>query len=167
MVCICAAMLVACTHQAPQRPSQRKGDGPKVDSAQLALLELNRQMALAADQQLAQLAQAQDEPYALYEGNVWMTILERGDEAAKTPALDEQWRIAMRVYELKGRLLVDSDGSYRIGRRELPEGVDANIGELHRGAKARMYVPWYAAYGITGTADIPPYENVIIEVELK
>lgn len=160
-------LLACCTHQAPQRPSQRKGEEPKVDSAQLALLELNRQMAIAADQQLAQLVQAQDEPYALCESNVWMTILERGDEEAGTPAPGEDWRVAMRVYDLKGRLLVDTEGTYRIGKRELPEGVEANIGELHRGGKAQMYVPWYAAYGITGTEDIAPYENVIIEIELR
>ena len=160
-------LLTACGHQSPQRPSQRKSDAPKADSAQLALLELNQQLAIAADQQLAQLAQAQDEPYALYESNVWLTILERGNEDDGPPALDEEWNIAMRVYSLSGQLLTDTEGSYRIGRRELPQGVEENISELYRGGKARMLVPWYAAYGVSGTTDIPPYENVIIEVELK
>lgn len=160
-------LLTACGHQPPQRPSQRKSDAPKADSAQLALLELNQQLAIAADQQLAQVAQAQNEPYALYESNVWLTVLERGNEDDGTPAPDEEWNIAMRVYSLSGQLLTDTEGSYRIGRRELPQGVEENISELYRGGKARMLVPWYAAYGVSGTADIPPYENVIIEVELK
>lgn len=160
-------LFAACGHQAPQRPSQRKSEAPKADSAQLALMAMNQQLALAADQQLAQIAQGQPQPYALYENKVWMTILDRGDETEPTPAADEQWTVAMRIYDLKERQLVDSEGSYRIGKCELPQGVDANIGELHRGGKARLYVPWYAAYGISGTEQIPPYENVIIDIELK
>ena len=131
----------------------------------MALLELNQQLAIAADQQLAQWAQTQDRPYALYESNVWMTIIDRGDE--EIPATDRARIIAMRIYNLDGQLLADIEGSYRIGRRELPQGVEANIGELHQGGKARMAVPWYAAFGITGTDHIPQYENVIIDVELK
>jgi FKBP-type peptidyl-prolyl cis-trans isomerase len=30
-----------------------------------------------------------------------------------------------------------------------------------------MLVPWYAAYGIQGTDEIPPYENLIIEIDIK
>lgn len=160
-------LLVCCGHQAPQRPSQRKGESPKVDSAQLALMELNQQLAIAADQQLAKLAQEQDEPYALYESNVWMYIPNRGNEADGVPSPDEEWVVAMRIYTLGGQLLTDSESTYRLGHRELPQGVEENIYELYRGGEARMLVPWYAAYGITGTANIPPYENVIIELELK
>ena len=49
----------------------------------------------------------------------------------------------------------------------MPVTVEWNISELHPGARVRMYVPWYAAYGLQGTAHVPPYENVIIELELK
>ena len=54
-----------------------------------------------------------------------------------------------------------------LGKNELPLGVDSNVPELYPGAKVRMYVPWYAAFGQLGTEYIPPYENVIIELELK
>lgn len=157
----------SCTHQAPQRPSQRKSETPAPDSTQLALMELNQQLAQAADRQLAQIAQAQETPYALYEDNVWMAILDRGDEDSPSPAPEEEWRIAMQLYALSGQMYLDTEGTYRIGKHELPQGVDANIGELHRGGKARMYVPWYAGYGISGTAEIPPYENLVIDIELK
>ena len=159
--------LAACTHQAPQRPSQRKSEVPQPDSAQLALMELNQQLALAADRQLAQIVQAQETSYALYEDNVWMAIQDRGDEDSPSPQPEQEWRIAMRIYALNGQLYMDSEGTYRIGKHELPQGVEDNIGELHRGGKARMYVPWYAAYGISGTAEIPPYENIVIDIELK
>lgn len=158
--------LVSCGPQSPQRPIRRTGSA-SVDSAQIERMEFNRQLAAAADEQLMQLAQGQEESYALYECNTWATILEQGEANGPTPQLDEEWTVHMRTYAIDGRLLVDTEGTYRIGKQELPLAVDANIGEWHRGCRVRMYAPWYAAYGITGTDVIPPYENVIIELELK
>ena len=164
----CSLLLTpSCGPQAPQRPSQRKGEQPKVDSAALALLELNQQLTIAADKQLTQFAQTQDERYALYEAGTWMAVLDWGDEASGVPQQEQDWTICMKTYNLDGKLLLDSQGTYRIGKQELPLGVEVNIGELHHGAKARMLLPWYAAYGLQGTENIPPYENVIIEIELK
>lgn len=160
-------LLVGCGHKAPQIPSQRKGQAPQADSAQLAMMELNRQMAQAADEQLAALVLAQEEAYALYDGNAWCTLLEKGDTDSPGPQEGEQWLIRLRTYNLRGELLLDSESTCRIGKQELPPAVEYNIGEWHRGCSVRMYVPWYSAYGMSGTAQIPPYENVIIELELK
>ena len=162
-----ALVLVSCGQQSPQRPSQRKGEKPKADSAALALLELNQSLAIAADKQLTQLALAQEEQYALYEASTWMTILDKGDQERPVPTFNEFWTIHMRTYDLAGHLLLDSEGTYQIGKQELPLAVELNIRELHQGGKARLLAPWYAAYGLEGTAEIPPYENVIIEIELK
>lgn len=162
-----ALMLINCGHQAPQRPSQRKGEAPKADSAAMALLELNQQLAITADKQLRQYVHAQKETYALYDAHTWLTILERGDVNGETPVYDAEWIIHMRIYNLEGRMLEDHERSFRIGKNELPLAVDANIRELHHGSKARLVAPWYSAFGRLGTANIPPYENVIIEIELK
>ena len=162
-----AVFLVACGKQAPQRPSQRMGGTPPVDSAQLAMMELNHQMAITADEQLQQYIQAQSETYALYFGNTWVHIVDPGDEHSPQPAYDEEWLIHLRVLDMKEQLLLDSEQTYRIGRCELPVAIDKNITEWHRGTKVRMIAPWYSAYGSQGTADIPSYENVIIDLELK
>ena len=156
-------LLTGCGHQAPQRPSQRLGEAPQADSAQLVLMELNRQLADAADRQLVELVQTQPETYALLEHNTWVHVFDQGD---RIPTGDER-TIRMRIYTLDGRLLLDSEGSYRLGKYELPQGIEANIGELLHGAKARMFIPWYAAYGVSGTEDIPPYENIRIDIELR
>lgn len=160
-------LLAACTQQAPQRPSQRTGQVPVVDSAALALLEFNQQMTAAADQQLAAMAQEQDRPYALYHSGAWMTILDKGDETLPCPVHGEEITVHMRVCRLDGQLLTESKAVYRLGKHELPPAADANIGELHPGGKARMLVPWYSAYGLQGTNTVAPYENVIIEIALK
>ena len=160
-------LLVGCGPKAPQIPSQRKGQAPQVDSAQLALMELNRQLAQTADEQLAVLVQAQPETYALYENNSWCTLLEVGDTDRETPKPGEEWSLHVRVYSLSGKLYLDSEGTYHVGKLELPPAVDSNIFEWHHGARLRIFAPWYSAYGITGTDIIPPYENVMIELELK
>jgi hypothetical protein len=162
-----ALLFAACNSQAPQRPSQRTSRAPEPDSAALALLTLNQQLAQSADEQLLQLVQSLDEPYALYEGGVWMRIINRGDETVPAPKTGEEHIVRMRVYTLNGQLLEDSEGSYCIQKHELPPAVDMHICELHAGGKARMYAPWYSAFGLKGTDHIPPYENVIIETELR
>ena len=158
----------ACNRPSPQIPTQRKGSSaPQPDSAHLALLELNQRLALAADEQLRLLVQTRDEPYALYDANTWMTVLDKGDEESGSPQENEEWLIAMRIYDTGGQLLTDCEKTYRIGKKELPEGAEKNISALHHHSRARLYVPWYAAYGLTGTDRIAPYENLIIEIELK
>ena len=161
------ALFAACGHQAPQRPSQRMGEGPKPDSALMARMNFNRELASAADEQLIRYVQEQDETYALYDAGTWVLILEPGDPTTPTPQPNDEWTVHMRTLDLKGRLLLDSEGTYRIGKNELPMAVDENIRELHHGAKARLIAPWYAAYGLKGTDHVPPYENVIIEIELR
>ena len=159
--------LGGCRKQPPQLPAHRMGEGPKVDSVQMRLMELNSEMAQAADAQLTKLVQQQEDSYALYDGNVWIHFIERGDIKSPAPAEDEEWLIHLRIYTLEGRLLQDAEQTYRIGKRELPPAVDYNIGDMHRGTQARMYVPWYSAYGLQGTEEVPSYENVIIEMEIK
>ena len=164
---LCLCLLSGCASKGPQRPSHRSGETPKADSAQLALMELNQQMAKAADEQLTRLAQEQKETYALYEHNVWVHVLEAGDRDGNSPRQDEEWDIRLRTYSLSGRLYRDEERKVRIGRYELPAAIEDNIAEWHHGTHVRLLVPWYAAYGIQGTAEIPPYENVIMDLELR
>ena len=171
---LAAMLLTGCHQTAPQTPSQRRsGSGvtmpgkQQADSATLALLAFNQQMTAKADETIRPLVQQQAEPYALYESGTWLTILDKGDEAQGAPAPGEEWTVHMKIYDLDNHLLVDSEKSYVIGKRELPDAVDMNIGVLYKHGRARMYAPWYAAYGVSGTADIAPYENIIIEIELK
>ena len=65
------------------------GQSPDPDSAALALLELNQQLAQAADEELYHIVQSLDEPYALYDSNVWMRIVDKGDEDSPTPRSGE------------------------------------------------------------------------------
>ena len=159
-------LLAGCTHTAPQRPSQRKGASPQADTTALAMMELNQQLAQAADDRLLRLAQAQPEPYALYERGVWAYVEEQGDTERSVRA-GEECTVRMTVYSLSGDRYTDSEITACVGKYELPAALDENMPEWHHGARVRMFAPWYAAYGIKGEGAIPPYENVIIELEIK
>ena len=143
------------------------GQAPQADSTQLALLALNQQLTQTADETVYRLAQAQEEPYALYENGTWVYLMDVGDATHGVPAEGEECTVHMRIYSLEGRLYSDIEQTAHAGKYELPGAVDANIFEWNHGTKARLIAPWYAAYGIKGTDEIPPYENVIIEIELK
>ncbi len=162
-----ALLLIGCGGTAPQRPSQRMGQAPEADSTQLALLELNMQLAKAADRAVQEVAQAQKEAYALYDGPAWVHINTRGDETQPVLSSRQSYMIHMCIYALNGQRLEDTEGSYTLGRHELPQGVEPCIRELHPGGSARLIVPWYAAFGMKGTAHIPPYENVIIDLQIQ
>lgn len=164
-----ALLLTACGHQAPQRPSQRKsGSGTEVtvDSTTLRLMALNQQLTEAAEEQLTHFAQAQEEPYALYEQGTWVHIYDAGDMQAAV-VRDEECTVRMQVYSLSGTFYMDHEQTARIGKKELPAAVEENITEWHHGARMRLLAPWYAAYGIQGTATVPSYENVIIDLEIR
>ena len=162
-----ALLLIGCTGTAPQRPSQRKGQAPQADSTQLAAMELNMQLAKAADKAVMEAALAQEESYALYESQAWIHIFDNGDDQRDKPQLGQACDIHMRVYTFDGTLLVDTEGHYILGKGELPSAVERNACELNHGTKARMYVPWYTAFGLQGTEFVPPYENVIIDIEIR
>lgn len=161
-------LMVACGKQPPQTPSRWLGKEMQVDSTQLALLELNQKMVEAADTKLTQIAQAQEEPYALYEGNTWIYFLQRGDMNTPAPKDGDTLVVHMAVHSIENnQLLVDILHEYRVGKSELPPAIDNNISEFRKGCQARMLVPWYGAFGMQGTKEVPPYENVIIHIEIK
>lgn len=159
-------LLVACTQQAPQRPSQRKGNTPAVDSTALALMEINQQLTEAADQLLLRMARTQEPPYALYERGTWARIVQTGD-TQRPIRHGEECTMHMRIYSLNGTLYCDTEITAVAGKYELPAAVDENITEWHHGAQIQLLAPWYAAFGIKGTEYVPPYENVMIELDIK
>lgn len=167
IVVLAAVILVGCGGRGAQIPSQRKGEAPKEDSAVLAVMNMNMQLAKAADDQIRQMATTQEEAYALYNANCWMHIIDHGNEDLPLIGSHDTCALHMRVYTTDGRLLTDEEGNYALGKNELPIGVEWNLSELHPESQARLFVPWYMAYGQQGSEHVPPYENVIIEIELR
>lgn len=167
MTSLLAVALTACVRQAPQRPSTRLGQAPEPDTAQLALMEFNRRMAAAADDEVTRYAQATGQAYALYDNCTWMWVYDRGNEDEPVIREKDRTQLHLRVYDLSEKLMADIERQYTVGHMELPPAVESNIIYLHPRAKARLIAPWYTAYGTTGTEGVPPYTNVIIDLEIQ
>lgn len=161
---VVAVLLTACTQTAPQRPSQRKREAPKPDSTQLALLAFNQQLTEAADAQLARIAREDALPFALYEHGTWGALTTPGDGETVLPK--EECKLHIRIYSLSGTLYTDSECTARIGAQTLPAAIEENITEWRHGAHVVLLAPWHAAYGIKGTEQIPPYENIRIDLTI-
>jgi len=168
-ILILVLALTGCGGPNPQRPSTRLGKVATVepDSAQMALLEYNARMVEAADKELMTLAQTREGEYAIYDNGTWIRIDNPGDLDAEIIRRGDRRTVAMRVYDLSGQLLIDSSREYTIGQMEMPVGIDMNVRHLHPGAQVRMLIPWYAAFGMQGNDFVPPYTNVIIDLEIR
>lgn len=162
-----SACMAGCSYTKPQRPTQHSGKGEMpVDSSMLQLMELNRQMAEAADSELARRVDTL-EGYNLLPCGAWVRYSRNADDNDTiTPQPDERWTIAMQVRELSGDLLVDEHKQITIHRSELPTAAQEAIETMHHGETAHLYAPWYVAYGMSGTQQIAPYTNVQIDIQL-
>lgn len=161
------SLLIACGKVAPQRPSQRSGEKPQEDSTTLALMEMNQRMAIQADKELMAYAEKQAEAYSLMDiTNTWLHVWEKGEgeDGAKD---GEEWEMHIRTRNLQGELLSDTEQTYVIGKSELPFCIAIATDELRHGERLTMVAPWYAAYGMHGNGIVPPYTNVILEIEIK
>ncbi|MGM9826498.1 MAG: hypothetical protein ACI3Z8_08710 [Paludibacteraceae bacterium] len=164
-----ALLLAGCNHRGPQRPSQRSGSVTKEDSTALALVEMNQRMAIAADEEVLRYVQQKEDAARFAQmpiSNAWVSIRQRGEANGKTPAKDETWHLMIKTYSLSGKLLIDTEQDYRIGRNELPLCIEMQIGEWTQGTEAVVVAPWYTAFGMMGTEDIPGYENVEMVVRI-
>jgi hypothetical protein len=167
LIGIVCAMAVGCGQPNPQRPSRRMGQ-PQVDTMALNLMKFNQRMREEADKTLQAKAQRDpNERYALYQWGAWIHVIEPGNEEAGKPELGKECELHMRIYSLDGHLYCDDQRTVTLAKYELPVAVEWNVAEWYHGAKLKMLVPWYSAYGIQGTDAIPPYENVMIELDIK
>lgn len=167
IIVLTGLLLIGCGGKGPQRPSHRMGEDPMADSIQLELLKMNGRLASEADKELRHIVKESGEDYALNDRGTWVLFIDRGDEGRRKVRRNEECDVHMRVYSLSGELYQDIDMIAKIGQNELPPGIDWNIFEWYHGAKVKLLVPWYSAYGMKGTDVIPAYENVMIELEVK
>ena len=167
LILVCC-LWVGCGGRGPQRPTYKSGQPPQEDTVEAALVEMNLRMAKEADKAVFRYVEAQDEAYAQLEfTNAWMRIAAHGDTDGVSPKDDELWQMHLRVKDLNGRLLLDEERDYRIGRSQLPICADVACNEWHHGDHIVMVAPWYSAYGMHGNEDIPPYSNVQIDIEIR
>lgn len=53
-----------------------------------------------------------------------------------------------------------------LGKSMIIEGLEEAIKMMNKGAKAKLIIPFYLAYDNMENAPVPPYSNLVFEIEL-
>lgn len=159
LLILVALVSAGCRKTQPQIPSYKSGRAVVADSALLQALEMNRRLAEEADRQLSRYAA---EGYAMTESGYWAKGLrDTGNRLQE----GENVEVHLRVLALDSSLIEDMRSTLTIGKEQLPEAATDALRQMARGEKVSLAVPWYLAFGSTGTDHVPPYTNVLIEIE--
>ena len=156
-------VMVGCTQQ-PQ-PVRRLSEKQEPDSALMAQMAFNMQMASAADKACSNWVKNDSTTYALDEFGFWYSktinlyadSLQAGDAAS----------IHLQMAELNGQMLADIDDIFTVGSGDLPVAINRSLKQMGRGEQMRIVAPWYTAYGIEGTQLIKPYTNLVITLTIN
>ena len=157
-----AIALSACAPQAPQRPSQRSGQQPEPDSLTLAMVELHRRLADAADVELNNYIRNHPGQWFAQDDGSWVM----GVEPLSTIHHPQNTLYSLRLVtrDLDGNLLSDVQGEYELGKCQLPSSVESTLHSTLSTLNYIVLAPWYVAYGSQGNEFIDGYQNVTIEV---
>ena len=181
-----AIALSACSPQAPQRPSQRSGQSVEPDSATLAIVELHRRLADAAEVELNNYIRNHPGQWFAQDDGSWYSPNPSGVAAlagltaanvSLAQAVAERRSspqdglsgaagpLSLRLItrDLDGKLLSDVQGEYELGKCQLPSSVEKRL-SAQRSSHFKVLAPWYVAYGSKGNEAVPGYQNVTIEV---
>ena len=150
--------MVGCTQQ-PQAV-RRLSDKQEVDSALMAQMTFNMQMADAADRECSQWVKQDSAQYAMDEFGFWYTKTQKRDN--DTLQEGEKVLIRIKMHELGGDMLADIEDYVTVGSSDWPLVITRSLKLMSRGEEMRIVAPWYAAYGAEGTTLIKPYSNIII-----
>ena len=150
--------LVGCTQQ-PQQV-RRLSEKQEPDSALMAQMAFNMQMASAADKACREWVNNDSAAYVLDDFGFWYTktislpsdTLQKGQEV----------NAHIQITEINSNLMIDTKMPIVVGSGDLPTAINRVLKIMCVGEQMRIITPWYAAYGIEGTNTIKPYSNLII-----
>lgn len=155
--------LVGCTQQ-PQ-PVRRLSEKQEPDSALMAQMAFNMQMASAADKACREWVNNDNATYVLDDFGFWYAKIIR--QHADSLQTGEHILLHMQMSELDGSLVADVEEPVVVGSGELPMAINRSLKQMSRGEQMRIIAPWYTAYGTEGTRIIKPYTNLVITLTIN
>ena len=156
-------VMVGCTQQ-PQ-PVRRLSEKQAPDSALMAQMAFNMQMASAADKACSEWVKNDSTSYALDEFGFWYS--KTINLYADTLQAGETVTIHLQMAELNGQMQADIEDVFTVGSGDLPVAINRSLKQMSRGEQMRIVAPWYTAYGTEGTNIIKPYTNLIITLTIN
>lgn len=159
VVILASCLLCSCQRTKPQAPSHRQAQ----DTAQVALLLMTQRMAEEADKELTNYVNHVDSGYTLNESGIWYRYTKRTNE--KRWQKGEDVELHAQIYTMDGKLLTDSRETIALGKGETLQSVENILQTMRRGEACELLVPWYQAFGVSGSEEVPPYTNIKINME--
>jgi len=154
---------VGCTQQ-PQQV-RRLSDKQAPDSALMAQMAFNMQMASDADKACSDWVKQDSAAYVLDEFGFWYSkTIKQPTELLQT---GEAISIHLLMAELNGQILADIEDVFAVDSGDLPTAINRCLRQMRRGEQMRIVAPWYTAYGIEGTNIIKPYTNLVITLTIS
>jgi hypothetical protein len=132
-----------------------------VDSTLLQAIETNQHLAEEADRALTMYV---DSGFAQQELGYWSRGMVQVDS---TLAADTPVTLHRRVYTLDSLLVEDVTEIVTVGQANQIQAVNDALEQMTHGQEVTLIVPWYLAYGSTGTDAVAPYTNVRIELTVE
>lgn len=158
-----AALLIGCSKTAPQRPT-RLGE-QRVDTTLLRMMAMNEHMSEQADRAVLQWVREQPDLWSQLECGAWYR---KSSVVQRIISEGQTIRLGMQVYDLRGRLICDSERTVIAGKEEgIPTAVAEALKEGLIGDHLTLACPWYVGFGPHGNDLVKAYENIIINVYIK
>ena len=160
----CILLVIACNRTKPQSPSNRHNT-TRQDSAAMALVFTQQRLAQEADKTILQYVREHGEKqYAMLPEGYWVRKILRtsGDDITKGTKVE----LREVVFSLEdGKMIIDSRDLREVSAEQMMLPVWETLQTMHCGEQAELLVPWYLAYGSTGSAIVAPYSNLRIILE--
>lgn len=152
-----------CSPQPQQVRRLSEKDVP--DSALMAQMTFNMQMASAADKVCSAWITNDSITYTLDDFGFWYAKTINLHSDPLQPG--EQISLHLQISELNDRLLADIKETFSIGSGDLPTAINRSLRQMSRGEQMHIVAPWYTAYGAEGTSIVKPYTNLIIILSIE
>lgn len=161
LAAIAGVLVCGCRRVAPQAPSNRQ----KEDSSAVLAVLMNMRIAEEADRQCTQYVVKSEKNYVLDDAGFWY-LREKATHTGEPVQQGETVTVIFSSSTLDGTLLEDNEIETEAGRRQSLPLFDHLLPLMHHGETVSTVVPYYNAYGTTGTEHVPPYTNCIIDIRV-
>ena len=103
------------------------------------------------------------------ESGLMYVVDKKGD--GKTPGVGTNVTVHYTGYLTNGNkfdssLDRDKPFTFQCGQGRVIKGWDEGVALMSKGSKVKLIIPYWLGYGTRGTGPIPPYANLIFDVEL-
>ncbi|MDD4971600.1 MAG: FKBP-type peptidyl-prolyl cis-trans isomerase [Paludibacter sp.] len=156
-------MLIACTKQLPQTPSNK---GNVADKNTVSLLAINQNLAKKEDSLIKTFALGQVKTYKKSPIGFWYNIDRVGHGSAIKDSVI--CKFSYRLLSLKGKMLQQDQQKIVVGKKQIVTGIEEGLKLMNKGDSATFIVPWYLAYGMKGNAPaIPAYTSIVCKINVE